>query len=130
MSDLGEVEQFFRALLRGRLLPPPLLAEMTTPFPTGQGFGYGLGLIVIETAAGRVLGHDGAIPGFHDIVLSTEDGRRQVGMMMNAEFASPAVSEAFDQVFMVLQTRLLEGTASDVAFTSAALHAAVRTGTP
>jgi len=51
---------------------------MTTPVPTGQpGFGYGLGLIVIDTPTGRLLGHDGAIPGFLNIVLSTEDGRRQ-----------------------------------------------------
>jgi D-alanyl-D-alanine carboxypeptidase len=130
VSDLGEVEQFFRALLRGRLLPAPLLAEMTTPFPTGRGFGYGLGLIVIETPAGRILGHDGAIPGFLDVVLSTEDGRRQVGLMMNAEFATSAVSEAFNQVIAALQTRLFDGTAPDVASLSTAPHAAVRIGTP
>jgi D-alanyl-D-alanine carboxypeptidase len=96
VSNLGDLERFFRALLGGRLLPPRLLAAMMTPVPTGQpGFGYGLGLIVIDTPAGRLLGHDGAIPGFLNVVLSTEDARRQVGVMMNEEFSSSAVSEAF-----------------------------------
>jgi D-alanyl-D-alanine carboxypeptidase len=131
VSDLGDLERFFRALLRGRLLPPRLLAAMTTPVPTGQpGFGYGLGLIVIETPAGRLLGHDGAIPGFLNIVLSTGDGRRQAGMMMNEEFATPAVSEAFSQAFMTLAMELVDGAASGAASTGAALRAAVRAGTP
>jgi D-alanyl-D-alanine carboxypeptidase len=131
VSNLGDLERFFRALLRGRLLPPRLLAAMTTPVPTGQpGFGYGLGLIVVETPAGRLLGHDGAIPGFLNTVLSTEDGRRQAGMMMNEEFATPAVSEAFSQAFMTLAMELLDGAASGVASTSAALRAALRAGAP
>lgn len=126
VSDLGDLQSFFRALLRGRLLPPALLAEMTTPFSTGRGFGYGLGLIVIETPAGRVFGHDGAIPGYRDVVLSTEDGSRQVALMMNAEFATPAVSAAFEQVLTALDTRLFGEEASDVTSGSAAQ----RTGAP
>lgn len=108
ISDLGDVQKFFRALLRGRLLPAALLDEMTTPFPTDRGFGYGLGLLVIDTPTGRVLGHDGAIPGFRDVVLSSEDGRRQLGLMMNAEFATPAVSAAFVRVAAALQAHLFE----------------------
>ena len=48
---------------------------------------------MIETPAGQVIGHDYAIPGFLNIVLSTEEGRRQVGLMMNEELATPAVSD-------------------------------------
>jgi D-alanyl-D-alanine carboxypeptidase len=112
VSDLADVERFFRALLRGRLLPPSLLAAMTTAVSTGQGFGYGLGLIVIETSAGRMVGHDGAIPGFRDVVLSTGDGRRQVGLMMNAYFDAPAVSDAFGLASTALTMRLFEVSAS------------------
>jgi D-alanyl-D-alanine carboxypeptidase len=131
VSNLGDLERFFRALLRGRLLPPRLLAAMTTPVPTGQpGFGYGLGLIVIDTPAGRLLGHDGAIPGFLNIVVSTEDGRRQAGMMINEEFATPAVYQAFDQAFMALAAELPDGAAPGVAAAGAALRAAVRVGAP
>jgi D-alanyl-D-alanine carboxypeptidase len=111
ISDLGDLERFFRALLRGRLLPARLLTEMTTPVATGQpGFGYGLGLLVIDTPLGRLVGHDGAIPGFFNFVVSTADGRRQLGIMMNVAPAPPAVSEAFNQAFITLAMGLLQGT--------------------
>jgi D-alanyl-D-alanine carboxypeptidase len=127
VSNLGDLERFFRALLGGRLLPPRLLAAMTAAVPTGQpGFGYGLGLVVIETPAGRLIGHDGAIPGFLNIVLSTEDGHRQLGLMMNEEFATPAVYEAFNQAFMAIAMRLLEAASLGGASTSSSLRAAVR----
>jgi D-alanyl-D-alanine carboxypeptidase len=126
ISDLGDLERFFRALLGGRLLPPRLLAEMTTPVPTGQpGFGYGLGL-VIDTPLGRLVGHDGAIPGFFNYVVSTEDGRRQLGIMVNVWPAPPAVSEAFNQALIALVMRLLQGAPLEVASTSASLGAAVQ----
>jgi D-alanyl-D-alanine carboxypeptidase len=127
VSNLGDLERFFRALLGGRLLPPRLLAAMTAAVPTGQpGFGYGLGLVVIETPAGRLIGHDGAIPGFLNIVLSTEDGHRQLGLMMNEEFATPAVYEAFNQAFMAIAMRLLEAAPLGGASTSSSLRAAVQ----
>ncbi len=100
---------------------------MTTPVPTGQpGFGYGLGLVVIETPAGRLIGHDGAIPGFLNIVLSTEDGRRQLGIMMNQEFATPAVYEAFNQALMAIAMRLLDAAPLGGASTRSSLRAAVQ----
>jgi D-alanyl-D-alanine carboxypeptidase len=129
VSTLADLQRFFRALLGGRLLPPRLLAEMTTPVDTGvPGFGYGLGVAVIQTPAGRVIGHDGAIPGFLNIVLSTEDGRRQLGLMMNEELATPAVSEAFNQALNALAMELLEGAPSGVDSTSASLRAALQAG--
>jgi hypothetical protein len=83
-------------LLGGRLLPPRLLAEMTTPVDTGiPGLGYGLGVTVLQApliqAEGRLIGHDGGIPGFLNEVLSTEDGRRQQGVMVNELFAPPSI---------------------------------------
>jgi D-alanyl-D-alanine carboxypeptidase len=127
ISDLGDLERYFRALLGGRLLPPRLLAAMTTPVPTGQpGFGYGLGLLVIDTPLGRLVGHDGAIPGFFNFVVSTADGRRQLGIMVNVWPAPPAVLEAFDQVFIALVMGLLQGAPLEVASTSASQRAAVQ----
>jgi D-alanyl-D-alanine carboxypeptidase len=127
VSDLGDLERFFRALLRGRLLPPRLLAEMTTPVDTGQpGQGYGLGLAVIETPAGRLIGHDGGIPGFITIVLSTEDGRRQLGVMVNQFFTTPAVDQAFSQALEAIAAQLLEAAPLSGASTSLSLRAAVQ----
>jgi D-alanyl-D-alanine carboxypeptidase len=125
-SDLGDLARFFRALLGGRLLPPRLLAEMTTPVDTGEGIGYGLGLVVIETPAGRLIGHDGAIPGFLNIALSTEDGRRQVVVMMNEEFATPAVYEAFNRAVAAMVERLLGAGPQGEAPTGSSLRGAVR----
>jgi hypothetical protein len=126
VSDLRDLERFFRALLGGRLL-----TEMTTPVPTGQpGFGYGLGLLVIETPLGRLVGHNGAIPGFLTIVLSTEDGRRQLGLMTNQFLATPAVAEAFDQAFIALAIGLLQGAPLEVASTSASQPGAAQAGAP
>jgi D-alanyl-D-alanine carboxypeptidase len=131
ISDLGDLERFFRALLGGRLLPGRLLAEMTTPVPVGvPGLGYGLGLLVFETPSGRLIGHDGAIPGFLNIVWSTEGGRRQLGVMINEFIAPTAVMAAFDQTWMAIAGRLLEAAPVRGASTSTALAAASRAGTP
>jgi D-alanyl-D-alanine carboxypeptidase len=128
VSDLGDLARFFRALLGGRLLPPGLLAEMTTTVPIGQGAGYGLGLLVIQTPCGPLIGHDGGIPGFITIVLSTQDGRRQLGVMVNQFFTTPALDEAYSQVVAEIATQLLEGAPCDPAASSASLGAAVRAG--
>jgi D-alanyl-D-alanine carboxypeptidase len=129
VSDLGDLARFFRALLGGRLLAPGLLAEMTTTVPIGQGAGYGLGLLVIQTPCGRLIGHDGGIPGFITIVLSTEDGRRQLGVMANQFFTTPAVDQAYSQVVTEIAMGLLEGAPCDpAAASSASLGATVRDG--
>jgi len=131
ISDLRDLTRFLRALLGGRLLPPRLLAEMTTPVDTPQpGLGYGLGLVVIETPAGRLIGHDGAIPGFLNNVWSTPDGRRQFGVMINQLFVPTALIQAFDQVVRELSARLLEAAPVRGASTSASQRAAIRAATP
>jgi hypothetical protein len=54
------------------LLPPRLLAEMMTTVPTGvPGFGYGLGLAVVELGSGRLVGPRRRTPGFFNVVFST-----------------------------------------------------------
>jgi D-alanyl-D-alanine carboxypeptidase len=129
ISDLADLERFFRALLRGRLLPPRLLAQMTTPVDTGlPGYGYGLGLEMIDTPSGRLLGHGGAIPGFDNIVLNTKDGRHQLGVMINELAAPPAVLEALTRAWMAIAARLLEGVPVGGGSTSSSFRAAVQIG--
>jgi hypothetical protein len=94
------------------------------------GYGYGLGLLVFETPSGRLIGHDGATPGFLNIVMSTEDGRRQLGVMINELIAPTAVMGAFDQTWMAIAGRLLEAAPAGRASTSTALAAAIPAGTP
>jgi D-alanyl-D-alanine carboxypeptidase len=114
VSTLPDLTRFFRALLGGRLLPAGLLAEMTTTVAVPSGSiplplydRYGLGLLEVETPAGRLVGMVGGIPGFLSVVLSTPDGRRQLGLMINALLAPAPVYEAFMQGSRVLGGRLL-----------------------
>jgi D-alanyl-D-alanine carboxypeptidase len=114
VSDLQDLTGFFRALLVGRVLPPGLLAEMraTVAVPPGSiplplYDRYGLGLLEVETPAGRLVGNAGGIPGFLNIALSTPDGRRQLAVMVNLLLAPGPVYEAFMEVYQHLGARLL-----------------------
>jgi len=114
VSTLEDLGHFFRVLLAGRLLPPGLLAEMLSTVTVPPGSvplplydRYGLGLLEVETPAGRLVGNVGGIPGFLSIVLSTPNGRRQLGVMINVLAAPDPVYEAFTQVFRELGARLL-----------------------
>jgi D-alanyl-D-alanine carboxypeptidase len=115
VSGLQDLTCVLRALLSGRLLPPRLLAEMLTAVPVRPGSlpvplydRYGLGLVVLQTPVGRLVGHPGGLPGFSTIVLNTPDGRQQIGIMVNVgERAPNPVSEAFLQGYRALGMRLL-----------------------
>jgi D-alanyl-D-alanine carboxypeptidase len=81
VSDADDLTRFFRALLRGGLLPPGLLAQMKTPVLDS---GYGLGLVITDSPCGPLYGHDGVVPGFIVVVNSSEDGNHQYLQMTNA----------------------------------------------
>jgi D-alanyl-D-alanine carboxypeptidase len=115
VSDLEDLARFYRALLGGRLLPPGMLAEMLTtvsvppaslPLPLYQR--NGLGVIEVDTPTGHLVGSPGGIPGFLNMILSTPDGQRQLGVMINVGDRAPdPVVEAFIGSFRELGMRLL-----------------------
>jgi D-alanyl-D-alanine carboxypeptidase len=85
VSTVDDVARFYRALLRGRLLPDRLLREMRTTIDTGQGFRYGLGLAALRLpCGGTVWGHDGGLAGYENWALASRNGDDQVVMMINA----------------------------------------------
>ena len=104
VSTVDDVARFYRALLRGRLLPPRLLRAMQTTVDTGSGLQYGLGLASIELpCGGTVWGHEGGLPGYENWALSTGDGEDQVVMMVNAGDGSNTYVElVLDPVFRAL----------------------------
>jgi D-alanyl-D-alanine carboxypeptidase len=111
VSDLEDLVGFFRALLGGRLLPPGLLAEMRTTVAVPPGSiplplfdRCGLGLLEVETPAGRLVGQLGGIPGYLSMVLSTPDDRRQLGLMINLLAAPDPVYVAFLRVVRELSS--------------------------
>lgn len=88
ISDADDLNRFYTALLRGRLLPKKQLAEMKTTVgqdPDKPNDGYGLGLVSRETSCGTVLwGNGGDIQGSTSMTLATERG----GHALSANFNS------------------------------------------
>lgn len=84
-STARDLNQFFRALLGGRLLPRRLLAEMKTPAVEGRN--YGLGLAWRDTSCGlRIYGSDGDSISYQTWSFQTENGRRQATVALSPNF--------------------------------------------
>jgi D-alanyl-D-alanine carboxypeptidase len=83
VSNADDLSRFFRALLRGRLLPPHLLQTMESVVATPLGWSYGLGLMKVSKACGALWGHEGGSPGYASQALNSKDGRRQVVVLTN-----------------------------------------------
>jgi D-alanyl-D-alanine carboxypeptidase len=92
----------------GQVADGPLL-EFTDYDPSPAWAAGGLVSTEVETPGGRLVGNAGGIPGFLSIVLSTRDGRGQLGVMINVLLAPERVYEAFIQGFRALGMRLLSG---------------------
>jgi D-alanyl-D-alanine carboxypeptidase len=87
VSSVGDVARFYRALLKGRLLRPRLLRAMkrTLPIASDIPSRYGLGLVKYPTPCGKAWGHSGAFPGYWTYTFSSENGKRQMVLMVNVD---------------------------------------------
>ncbi|MDF3147281.1 MULTISPECIES: serine hydrolase domain-containing protein [unclassified Streptomyces] len=97
ISNSTDLNRFYSALLRGKLLPREQLAEMTTTVPLDEGSGYGLGLMKAELSCGvTVWGHGGGIHGSISEAITTKDGRHSLAFNLNGDWAgdTEAVIEA------------------------------------
>nr|CEL17420.1 D-alanyl-D-alanine carboxypeptidase [Kibdelosporangium sp. MJ126-NF4] len=77
ISTTQDLHTFFSALMGGKLLPTPLMAEMRRTQPNTNGFG--LGVRVQEAApdcGGTVYFHNGGVNGYGTLMYSTPDGRK------------------------------------------------------
>ncbi|MFE3179481.1 serine hydrolase domain-containing protein [Streptomyces violascens] len=88
VSTTGDLDDFYRKLLRGGLLPAAQLREMQTTVPVrGEGgevaMNYGLGVAAVDLPCGRFWGHDGAVFGAGTSVLSSPDGKHQMATAYN-----------------------------------------------
>ncbi|WP_282797227.1 serine hydrolase domain-containing protein [Streptomyces sp. CC224B] len=81
VSTNSDLNRFYSALLRGRLLPGPQLDQMRTTVPAGRPFAdgarYGLGLVGTPLSRGGQVfwGHGGSMTGYETRGGVTEDGR-------------------------------------------------------
>ena len=79
ISTTRDLHTFFAALVGGKLLPAPLLAEMLKPHPKSGVYGYGLGLMVQDAGpncGGILLTHNGGLQGSGALMYSTPDGSK------------------------------------------------------
>ncbi|MEU0563471.1 serine hydrolase [Dactylosporangium sp. NPDC006015] len=90
ISTAGDLRTFITALLGGKLLPAPLLAEMLTPH--GK-FGLGLGLWVQDLGPGNgtIVHHNGGAPGgYGALMISRPDGSKTLTASLTIRDIDPA----------------------------------------
>ncbi|MGI5375437.1 serine hydrolase domain-containing protein [Streptomyces sp. CA-251387] len=97
ISSSADLNRFYTALLRGKLLPREQLAEMTTTVPLDEANAYGLGLLKSKLSCGvTVWGHGGGIHGSISEAVTTKDGRHALAFNLNGDWSgdTAAVIEA------------------------------------
>ncbi|MFF5449441.1 serine hydrolase domain-containing protein [Streptomyces sp. NPDC012888] len=90
VTDARDLNDFYRALLSGRLLGPRQLREMTTtvPVPGAPEARYGLGIMSVRLSCGtEVWGHGGGIHGSASQAVSTRDARHSLALNLNGDWA-------------------------------------------
>jgi len=118
ISTTQDLHAFISALLGGKLLPAPLLAEMCTPCPTGiPNMDYGLGVFVLTTDDGAtVISHNGAAVGHAALMYSTPDGSKTLTAALNAvDDANLTIAAAFQGAQQKLLSEVFAGGETDPA---------------
>lgn len=96
ISTSADLRTFITALVRGELLPAPLLAEMLAPHPKVP---YGLGVFVQETGSGKVITHNGGALGHGALMYTTADGSRTLTAALNyVDDADLSLAQVFQEV--------------------------------
>ncbi|MFF0885035.1 serine hydrolase domain-containing protein [Streptomyces sp. NPDC003456] len=89
ISSAGDLNRFFGALMRGKLLPPQQLEELKTTVvnPDLPITSYGLGVERLEMSCGVPLWyHDGGTVGSLTFAAFTEDGRHRLAFNYNGDW--------------------------------------------
>ncbi|MEU5399162.1 serine hydrolase domain-containing protein [Streptomyces sp. NPDC005963] len=90
ISDSADLQRFYRALLKGALLPPKqqkALTDTVAVDPNQPRYGYGLGLMSQKLSCGKeVWGHGGGIHGSNSRAAVTEDGGHSLAMNFNGDW--------------------------------------------
>jgi D-alanyl-D-alanine carboxypeptidase len=111
VSTTRDLHTFISALMGGKLLPPPLLAEMCKPHPK---VGYGLGVFVqdADQDGGTVITHNGGMAGHAALMYSTPDGSKTLTAALNyVDDAALSMAEAFQKATQRLVEEVFGGQA-------------------
>jgi D-alanyl-D-alanine carboxypeptidase len=97
ISTADDLARFYRALLSGRLLAPAQMTVLKYPIHLNGQFEYGAGIEHVQTSCGWAWGHDGEVPGFRTLALTSDDGSRQVVLALNATDLATLVAPMTNQ---------------------------------
>ncbi|MET9956163.1 serine hydrolase domain-containing protein [Streptomyces sp. NPDC006339] len=96
ISDSNDLQTFYRALLKGRLLPKAELRELTTTLPVSAEqpqYRYGLGISWQRLGCGKeIWGHGGGIHGSLSEAHATRDGEHSLAVNINADWTGDTQS--------------------------------------
>ena len=93
VSTADDLQRFFAALLRGRVLSAALLREMETLVPAGRQR-YGLGVATFPTPCGPAWGHTGNVQGTIAVAWNTRDASLQLVLVVNTYPLSAELEDA------------------------------------
>ncbi|MGW2702864.1 serine hydrolase domain-containing protein [Streptomyces sp. NPDC001340] len=84
ISSARDLNTFYSALLRGKLMSAARLAEMERFTQVNSTTAYGLGLRRRDLTCGvSVYGHTGAVQGYYTYAFASKDGKRSVAAVAN-----------------------------------------------
>ncbi|KUL34084.1 alkaline D-peptidase [Streptomyces sp. NRRL F-4489] len=109
ISTPQDLHTFISALMGGKLLPAPLLAEMCAPHPKA---GYGLGVFVQDAGedGGTVITHNGGMAGHAALMYSTPDGSKTLTAALNyVDDAALSMATAFQRATQRLVKEVFGG---------------------
>ncbi|GAA2813664.1 serine hydrolase domain-containing protein [Crossiella cryophila] len=103
ISTSADLTRFFDTLVNGDLLPPAQHADLTRTVPSGDGWGYGLGINARDLPCGvRWWGHAGSVFGWFTYSAVTTTGRK-ASIIVNQAYLTDAqsngVGEAINAAF-------------------------------
>ncbi|WP_423182370.1 serine hydrolase domain-containing protein [Arthrobacter sp. NyZ413] len=112
ISSVGDLNVFYAALMRGRLLGRAALAEMRTT--NSANYGLGLQRWNDDCTNGFYYGHGGSTLGFGGITVTSGDGTRQLSVGVAYPPNTEAETDALDSAL----TQPVSGKLRDLAITT------------
>ncbi|MFD7547989.1 serine hydrolase domain-containing protein [Streptomyces sp. NPDC059816] len=109
ISSAGDLNRFYSALMKGKLLSPRQLKAMKT---TPPGSDYGLGLERHTWSCGtNTWGHGGGWIGSVSFAATTEDGRHAFAFNLNGDWSETGMLDALEAEFCGVEPGTARGQA-------------------
>ncbi len=107
-----DIAKFVPALLSNHYFSNDMLSQMLTTVPDDEDETYGLGISVIQTPYGELIGHDGASGGFQSSMYYLPDTNMSLVILTN-NFDSDVVNDVREEVTRLMTDTVNEETEED-----------------